>query len=429
MQERGGRTGPIRVEPSRCPLAALVLAVAGCGAPESPGATTVVRDSADVTIVENGAPIWPKGEGWTVASTPRVEIGVLQGAPEYQLYRAYSAVRLSDGRIVVVNGGTNELRFYDASGHHLLNVGREGSGPGEFEQIRRVARLGGDTLVAWDPSTKRLSLIAPAGSFVRSARAAGIGGYFPQFHGVFADRSFVLADGFQPEFSAGTEISRPDVAYLRFGLDGALRDTLGPFPGGQQITVSGGSGDNRWLTMRALPFGRETYIAVQGDRFYMADSDRYEVAVYSAAGKLTALVRKHHQPLEVSGDDIERFKEDFLAPPEGEEPDENRQRMEERVLAEMPFPEAFPALADLHVDARGNLWVEEYRRPGDERPPVWSVFDEAGRLLGTVETPPDLDLLQIGDDFVLGRWQDQFDVDHIRLYDLIKPTARSASAP
>ncbi|UCG74732.1 MAG: hypothetical protein JSV95_08145, partial [Gemmatimonadota bacterium] len=65
------------------------------------------------------------------------------------------------------------------------------------------------------------------------------------------------------------------------------------------------------------------------------------------------------------------------------------------------------------------LWVSETRRPGDDQP-RWKIFDSNGALLGTIETPPRFTIYQIGPDYVLGRWRDEFDVEHIRMYELLK---------
>lgn len=49
---------------------------------------------------------------------------------------------------------------------------------------------------------------------------------------------------------------------------------------------------------------------------------------------------------------------------------------------------------------------------------------ESGRYyaFGWEIVPPDrFDLYEVGDDYVLGRWRDAFDIEHVQLYDLIKP--------
>ena len=70
-------------------------------------------------------------------------------------------------------------------------------------------------------------------------------------------------------------------------------------------------------------------------------------------------------------------------------------------------------------DATGHLWVREYDFPREERPvPLWTVFDPDGRVLGFVETPPGLGILEIGEDYILGRAEDDLGVESIQLWPL-----------
>ena len=71
------------------------------------------------------------------------------------------------------------------------------------------------------------------------------------------------------------------------------------------------------------------------------------------------------------------------------------------------------------MDAEENLWVGEYRRPGDTEP-RWRVFSPTGAYLGLVETPERFRIYEIGPDYILGRWSDELDVEHIRMYPLVK---------
>lgn len=133
-----------------------------CG-PDSPShGEAVVRDSAGVRIVENSAPAWREGEGWRMSDEPILEIGVLEGQPEYQLFQVRGAIRLSDGRIVVANAGSHELRIYDPRGRFLTSVGREGSGPGEFRALGSLDRLGSDSLITWDWRNNRAQVFDDA---------------------------------------------------------------------------------------------------------------------------------------------------------------------------------------------------------------------------------------------------------------------------
>jgi hypothetical protein len=89
------------------------------------------------------------------------------------------------------------------------------------------------------------------------------------------------------------------------------------------------------------------------------------------------------------------------------------------MFRQMSRHETFPAYASLRLDRSGYLWVEDYRRPGDEQP-VWQVFDPEGVLVTSVHTPEGLRILDIGDDYVLGVVRDEFDVERVRLHRLEK---------
>ena len=78
------------------------------------------------------------------------------------------------------------------------------------------------------------------------------------------------------------------------------------------------------------------------------------------------------------------------------------------------------------MDAKGNLWVQEYETR-DESEPQWSVFDTEGVLQGTLSVPTGVTLTDIGDDYVLGHWRDDLDVEHVRMYALVKPRQRTRS--
>ena len=48
------------------------------------------------------------------------------------------------------------------------------------------------------------------------------------------------------------------------------------------------------------------------------------------------------------------------------------------------------------------------------------MFDSEGLYLGVVETPPRFRIYEIGSDYLLGGWKDDLDVDHVRMYELVK---------
>jgi hypothetical protein len=72
------------------------------------------------------------------------------------------------------------------------------------------------------------------------------------------------------------------------------------------------------------------------------------------------------------------------------------------------------------VDGTSHTWLRHTERSaGGER--VWSVFDPAGRWLGTVNTPADIAIREIGSDYVLGVTAGAMNVNVVVLHRLVKP--------
>jgi hypothetical protein len=407
------RATPRRRAPAFLHLS-LGLLLAAC-AGEGERATHTVRDSAGVVIVDNSGPQWPEGGGWRVADEPRLDIGVLEGDPHYQFDRVAGALRLSDGRIVVANAGTGELRFYDAAGRFLSASGRKGGGPGEFEGMAWLRATAGDSLLTYDYQQRRMSLFDPQGHFIRSFVPQPLAGTaaFPRYAAPFADGSLLLvaARFAGPDGGLRSGVSRDTVLYLRCDGEGATLDTMGSFVGDERYMKV----DEQSVVIGIRAFGHSGQTAVQGDGFYYGSSDRFEIGYYAADGALRQVIRLAQVNLSVTAQDIERFKQEQLA----DARDDLDRQLWERMLEDMTYPETMPAYGEFQTDAEGNLWVGVYRRPGDEQP-RWLVFDPQGALLGTLPTPPRFSVYQIGFDFLLGRWRDELDVEHVRLYELRK---------
>jgi hypothetical protein len=320
---------------------ALVLVSTGCRTESVRATHATVRDSAGVQIVENPAPAWPAGTGWRLSAEPLASIGTVDGDPHYQLSGVAGAVRLSDGRIVVANRGSDELRFYDASGTYLSAVGRKGKGPGEFQWLAWLTRLSGDSVLAFDRSEQRASVFDATGHLARVARhatAQGMAMFFTAPVGSFADGSMVMSAG-APFMPGGKQngVVRPPVTLLRYDASGALADTIGQFPGDESYVRSTG------MMTTGLIFGRSSESAVHGNELYVGSTDRYEIGVYAPDGTLQRSIRRAFANLEVTSADIDAVKHKQIADLKKSGWDPNAQARFERMYADMPVPMTIPA--------------------------------------------------------------------------------------
>lgn len=407
-------------------MCTLIILLAACGGDRQEASRATVRDSAGVTIVENSTPVWPEGEGWRLSESPRTGIGIVEGDPHYQFANVARAVRLGDGRIVVANGGSHELRFYDGFGVYLAASGAEGGGPGEFQALSWMGKFAGDSLIVYDANSRRVSVFDPAGSFARSATLPA--GGIPQlsrFVGRLADGSLVMSAS---TIAGPSGLIRPPITYVRVGEDGALLDTIGTFVGEEALlrTSARGSSGMFSFSIRRGGLYRSPVSAVYGNSFYYGSSDTYEIGIYDPSGALQRSIRRAQPIRKVTQDDIGRLERSAVEAERertGSVTPEARNAIKQR-LAEQPLPEALPAYRSILVDATGDLWVGEFDLIPGEQPSRWTVFDRDGHMLGTMTMPTHFTPYEIGADYVLGAWRDDLDVEYVRLYGLEKQTNR-----
>ena len=60
------------------------------------------------------------------------------------------------------------------------------------------------------------------------------------------------------------------------------------------------------------------------------------------------------------------------------------------------------------------------QKPG-ETEAYWSVFDPEGRLVGSLDMPDGVEVLEIGENYLLGLYRDEFEVEYVRAYGLTRP--------
>lgn len=404
-------------------LVAMALAVcsAACEPADAPD-TTVVRDSAGIRIVENVAPRWTPETAWRLSQEPVAHIGGIEGDPDQELYRVRGAIRLTNGNIVVVNAGTNELRFFTSDGSYLSSSGGQGDGPGEFRAASWAAQLAGDSLAAFDARHLRVSYFDQDGEFARSLLLRTSDEVpFLRVIGIFGDGALLV------RVPTGTTAPRADGLHrspdrlFRYSADGNAIDSVGWGAGREQLRYRLGTGSSLGIIPH---FGRSSQYVVRDSLFYVATNDTYEIKVYSMVGTLLSVIRKRHENVPVTSGDIEviqkQTEERF------NRPGSNLSPSTRKIFEETPFHKTMPAFGSrslertFHVDAEDNVWVMEYNRPGHDQK-RWTVFDEAGTLLGTTRVPDDLIIMDIGGDYVLGVERDEYDVEHVMMYGLVKP--------
>ena len=397
---------------SRRSLVLIVSAVslAACSGSGNRARTFTVSDSAGVEIAVSSGPEWRESAGWTIDPTPALEIGVEEGEEPYMFSRVFDALRLPDGRILVGNSSTSEIRVFDREGKFLKSVGRKGNGPGEFGEFSSVRfwRLRDGSLLGYDGGNLRVHLFDSTLAYQRTVRIESTGDGLRAFlQGVFADGSWQML-ALVPELKnePGTYL-RSAQQFVRFNPDGTPDTTLRRVEGRTRFVHQFGS----ITTFPFVPFTAEP-LAAAGEHLWVVNGGGTELEQRNLRGDLVRIVRLVRE-LPRTADVYARYVESSLATMDST----RRPQYEHFYGLKHPLPEHIPAYQAMLIDATSHVWLERYRLPGDTLP-SWDVIAPNGRWLGAVSVPPRLRVMQVGEDFVLGRHLDSLGVERIRVHPL-----------
>ena len=369
---------------------------------------SVIRDSAGVIIVENERPAPGSTFGWRVADMPSLSIGREEGDDPYLLYGVEDATRLGDGRIVIASSASGEIRVFAPNGGHLVSWGGIGEGPGEFAQWdpEAVSAWPGDSVVAAAWWKGRIEVFDAAG---RHGRTATLGDGSFSFVGLLPDGIIVAKPSLLigiPFGAANGTLTRREEEFGLIGPDGELHASLGTHAG-EEWFVSPNS-----PSARPHPFGRSVLAAAWGDLAIVTANDRYEIRAYSSDGTLARIVRREHDLRTPTQDELD----DWIRERYGDLPEDRRERALTRMEG-MTVVEYYPAFSALQADPLGYLWVREYGLPGRDRD-FWTVFEPEGRVVGFVEMPFEIEVYEIGVDYILGGTEDELGVERVGLWPL-----------
>ena len=174
-------------------------------------------------------------------------------------------------------------------------------------------------------------------------------------------------------------------------------------------------------TPSPVPLGRQSVTLVHGDRFYLAQNNRWEIEVRSLDGALKRLVRAEVAAAPVTPGDAAANRKELLEQMDAQPmlknlpaafKDQLRSRIEQA-----KYPATRPFFGLLLGDEQGNLWAQEVAAPGDKTQ-RYAVVDSSGRFLGRVTLPTGFRLSAIGAGMLYGVWKDEDDLEHVRGYRL-----------
>jgi hypothetical protein len=411
-------------------LVVLLMTAAGCMDTSGSGPAldqTVAWDSAGVRIIESPRASLDKSLVWEVHPDPLVDIDGADDGSGAGFFRIGGVAELPDGRILVVDGSSRQLRFFAPTGRFLRAVGGEGDGPGEFRgRPQLVPAAGYDSLVVFDRSLQRFTAFSLDGEVRRTSPSLSL------------VATFVKVPWGEVPLS---RITRPVgllenrvVTLHTMGLDDPSASGLQPAEPAQFRMVDPTEASEqvvellenvRWFTTAAdelgqrigfpVPFSVAPSGTVGREAFYLLRGGASEVRVYDAKGVVRKILRIDGISREIREQDLNAYIEARVATAPSAAVAETFQREYRHV----PLPDLFPVFDEILVDSREWIWARMYQ-VGESRLRDWVIFDSDGRARGTIEVPGGVEIHQAGEDFLLGVWQDEWGVEHVQRLRLVR---------
>ncbi len=311
--------------------------------------------------------------------------------------------------------GSREARYFDADGDHLYTVGGQGEGPGELRNLYNVDRMRGDTLIVGGWPIGSRYWFDENGDFIRKQ---ALGPWFPGMLGrTLVDGSLVLdtyefgshgntlenwaANGTEPDL-------RPEGIVELVSADGQRTDTIGTIKAAKWHKVGELRQD---FAMHALPFSPIGLVAWSRDHVFIGHTETAEVRAFDMKGSLSMILRWIPDEVTVTGDDRSAFADGVIdgARRESQVP------FLRRWLSEISYPDTKPLFAAMISDEDGNLWIRSSMH-SDSETARWAVYGPDGQAIANIDTPSDLDVLDVDATHLIAKRTDEFDVETVLSY-------------
>jgi hypothetical protein len=378
---------------------AVTGALGACGSftddPADPTTWQAVTDTIGDTVVVRtvAGSVWPGPR----RMVPDVTFGTLEGADHYMFGSIASLAVGPDGTIYLVDDQIPALRRYGPDGTWLGDIGRQGGGPGEYENPDGGLRVAPDGRVMLrDPGNGRLSVYSADGTYVEGWPLPSGGGFNTsnQMTVDTAGRVYTLVIK-----NIGVAVTEWEWGIARMADRGATVDTLTPPDFEFDEWVVSGESQNS-SSMTSVPYGPGVSWAVSPFGYFVGGlSTEYRIDLRRETEPVLR-IEKAWEPVRVDG------REAVLL----------RKRIEERFKRRFPgwrwngpdIPVTKPPFDEILVAEDGRIWVRlhtesvEFMSPEEARveeeatdrtvnryrePVAFDVFERDGRYLGRVSAP------------------------------------------
>jgi hypothetical protein len=380
-----------------------------CGGDVGPHPQTVVRDSADVRLVEHSGPL----EGAPLAADLRWQHG--HGPDDYPFGRIVHGALRSDGGAVVADAGNGEVLTLDSLGRPSGLLAGSGQGPGEVRRPRRVLVRGDTTWVEDLGNTKIMrfegrALAATLNSSLEPTLARSMMPLAVTDGGGILMHTSSFSSRFEQAWLDG-HVAR--LAWATLALDTVASYAMMP----------------RRPEAGINPFAHSGMVAGYRQGFVQARTDEPALTWRNAEGGVAQIVRWRATPAFPTAEDWTAFEAWLRAELRRVNPrmgdDEFGAFVEGQVASYSMRPdEPLPYFGQVVASSEGDVWISPWS-VGVERPTRYMVMSRSGEEVRVVSFPRPVTVLFVEGAYVLGVVEDEFGVQAVAVYRVAAGAARS----
>jgi hypothetical protein len=203
-------------------------------------------------VIQAGVPEFPRG-GQLIED---LTIGRASGPVQLTFAQVRGIAVDRMGGILVCDQRSSAVHYFGAAGDYVRSIGKQGSGPGEYQQPTAVAFLRDGRILVRDPQRQRVNVYSATGVFQAAwniARSTNASAY--SMHVDTADVVYLKSRVSWQEDRMGNLLP---TAYIRLRSDGTILDTLPEPVGSYSAPVITDDKDTEHLP---VPFGPQWYWA------------------------------------------------------------------------------------------------------------------------------------------------------------------------
>jgi hypothetical protein len=279
--------------------------------------------------------------------------------------------------IWIVDRRDFNIKVFDPEGGFVRSVGKQGEGPGEFQQVGYVTFLPDGRLLVMDFQASRTSLFDKAGGFISSHQwTKRISRLILATNTSYFAQELVMEEGADP-------LAERKLVVNKFDLEGNQVLSFGGFKLPEFKTLR----DGDIMFGMSVPHSPQSIFAsdIKNQCFYHCLTDKYLIEIYDTEGNVFRTIERPYDPLPYTSQDKDKYLERYR-----DRGDERQTKMVEG----MDFPSVKTITDRILVDDEGYLWLQthELREEGDAKLALYDIFSNDGTYVMQIwlEVRPDV---------------------------------------